>query len=204
MKLYLMRHGETDGNKARVLQGRLNNPLNETGRKQAEEAKERIKEISFDAYYVSPLTRALETAMIVTGLDSNQFHIEERIAEISFGSREGHSLEELGHDFQKFFLDPPAYRQAEDAESFEELISRIREFLTELKTKDHEKVLIVSHGAAIHAMFLVIENLKLEDFWSMDVGNCGLTEVTLVNGEWKITKACDTIDTIYGKGRLQE
>ena len=154
MKLYLMRHGETDGNKARVLQGRLNNPLNQVGREQARNAKERINEIPFDAYYVSPLARALETAQIVTGLDAESFIIDDRIAEISFGSQEGHSLEELGPEFGKFFSDPPAYKQVEDAESFEQLIARIGEFLEEMKNKPHDNVLVVSHGAAIHAMFL--------------------------------------------------
>ena len=50
MKLYLMRHGETDGNKARILQGRKDMPLNENGRDQAELAREDLKGILFDAY----------------------------------------------------------------------------------------------------------------------------------------------------------
>lgn len=203
MKLYLMRHGETDGNKARVLQGRLDNPLNENGKEQAIRAGEQLKGIAFDAYFVSPLTRAMQTAELVTGRNRSEFIPEERIIEISFGRKEGRTLEELGPDFQKFFLEPENYMPIEGAESFQSLIGRVSDFLEELKTKPYTNVLAVSHGAAIHAMLLVVEKRPLSDFWNLDVGNCGVTEMTLRDGEWRITKACGTRDAYYGKGNIQ-
>lgn len=203
MKLYLMRHGETDGNKARILQGRKDMPLNENGRDQAELAREDLKGILFDAYYVSPLSRAIQTAELVTGKTRDAFVIEDRIVEISFGNQEGKTLEELGPEFQKFFLEPQNYVPIQGAESFESLIARVADFLEDMKTRDQENILVVSHGAAIHAMLLVVEHLSMEEFWSIDVGNCGITEMTLIDGEWKITKACETQDAFYGKGKLQ-
>lgn len=58
MKLYLVRHGQTDFNKGDLTQGSSDIPLNETGKEQARKLAERVKNMRFDAYYVSPLTRA--------------------------------------------------------------------------------------------------------------------------------------------------
>ena len=204
MKLYVMRHGETDGNKIRLLQGRLDKHLNENGRKQAVKAGEYLKKIPFDACYVSPLSRTMETAELATGRDRTTFIPEERIIEISFGSMEGSTLEELDADFRDFFLAPQQYQPIPGAESFQELTARITDFLEELKTKPYQHVLAVSHGAAIHALLLVVEKRELSTFWQQDIGNCGITELELIGVEWQITKACETQDLYYGKGALKE
>lgn len=203
MKLYIMRHGETDGNKSKILQGRLDNPLNEAGREQAKSAGEKLADISFDACFVSPLTRAIQTAEIATGWDRSRMIKDDRIVEISFGSMEGRTLEDLGMEALKFFLEPANYKAPEDAETFEELIARVSEFLEDMKKQPYENMLVVSHGAAIHAMLLVLRQCPLEQFWRLDVGNCGVTEVTLTGNEWKITKECETRDLHYGKGILE-
>ena len=63
--LYIMRHGKTEWNELHKLQGRTDIPLNEEGRKMAEQAREKYKDVSFDICYCSPLIRARETAEIV-------------------------------------------------------------------------------------------------------------------------------------------
>ena len=67
--IYIIRHGETDNNKKRVLQGRSNLPLNEEGVRQAEKARDFFdgNEIIFEKIYSSPLIRAIRTAEIITG-----------------------------------------------------------------------------------------------------------------------------------------
>ena len=65
--IYIIRHGQTEMNKAGRLQGRRDVPLNENGEKQAEEAAGILSGIEFDHVFSSPLTRAVRTAEIVTG-----------------------------------------------------------------------------------------------------------------------------------------
>ncbi len=62
--LYIMRHGRTDWNDAYKLQGRTDIPLNDAGRRMAQEAAQCYREVSFDVCFCSPLIRARETAEI--------------------------------------------------------------------------------------------------------------------------------------------
>ena len=84
-QIYFLRHGQTDNNREGRMQGRVDIPLNETGRAQARCAARRLKSISFDAVYSSPLGRAVETAQIVTGLPTQEINIEPRAIELGFG-----------------------------------------------------------------------------------------------------------------------
>ena len=66
--IYVIRHGQTDLNKVGRMQGRLDLPLNEYGIKQAENLRDKIKDIKFDYVFSSPQERAIQTAEIATGL----------------------------------------------------------------------------------------------------------------------------------------
>ena len=74
--LYFMRHGETDMNRAERMQGHTDCPLNDTGRAQAKKAAEALAALGlkFDAVYSSPLSRAAETAAIVSGFAPENIH----------------------------------------------------------------------------------------------------------------------------------
>ncbi len=62
MKLYIVRHGETDHNINKIIQGHLNTPLNSNGIIQAQKIANRLKDINFDIIYSSDLSRAKTTA----------------------------------------------------------------------------------------------------------------------------------------------
>ena len=91
MKVYIVRHGETALNAEGVLQGRLNEPLNQNGRELAEITGKAMKDIHFDYCISSPLDRAKETAEIILRESENDisYTIDERIIEIGFDDMEG-------------------------------------------------------------------------------------------------------------------
>lgn len=104
--IYLFRHGETDFNVARRLQGRYETPLNARGRQQAKDCGEvlrdlfaRVRRGADDFVYVSsPLKRARETmecARATLGLDPGAYAVEGRLREISYGDWEGLTLPEV-------------------------------------------------------------------------------------------------------------
>ena len=105
MRLFILRHGQTDLNLARKVQGHMDVDLNATGIEQAEDLAKVVREKSlrFDAIYCSPLRRALDTCEIVTGQSRDTFHVDDRIEEFDFGELEGYAYRELPGESQKFF-----------------------------------------------------------------------------------------------------
>lgn len=81
MRLFILRHGQTDLNLARKVQGHMDVDLNATGIEQAEDLAKVVREknLHFDAIYCSPLRRALDTCEIVTGQSRDAFHVDDRI-----------------------------------------------------------------------------------------------------------------------------
>lgn len=195
MKLYFIRHGETDWNIVKRLQGATDIPLNENGEALAKLTAEGLKEIPFDVIFTSPLKRAYRTAEILKGDREIPLIKEERIREICFGDYEGLVSKSEGYsipdpDFKFFFTKTNCYKTPPNGESIESLLKRTGEFLEELKHREDLKektILISSHGAAVRALLSNIEKCDLAQFWGGGVHkNCGVSCVELVDGTYKI------------------
>ena len=87
--IYIVRHGQTEKNRVRILQGRSDIPLNEEGKNQAGCVRDWFQSqgITFDMIYSSPLQRAIETANIIT--DNCPVRIDQRLIEMDYGPYEG-------------------------------------------------------------------------------------------------------------------
>lgn len=197
MKLYIIRHGETDWNKARRVQGHSDIPLNDYGRHLAEETAEGLRDVKFDLAYTSPLVRAKETAEIV--LDGRNIPLieEDGIKELGFGAYEGmccsgeHKASE-SDAFNKFFTDTANYVPAEGGESIRHLLDRTEQFLEKLyrtESLQDKTILLSTHGAAMTALLNNIKGkCEIADFWHQGVpANCAVTIVEVHNGIPKIT-----------------
>ena len=136
MNIYLVRHGETDWNRATKLQGQVDIDINETGVAQAEKAAKRLEQIPFERAFCSPLIRARHTARILIGKRNIQLTADERLKEINFGKWEGmryrETMEDSNSPIYNFFKHPGDYAPGEDAESFEKLYARTGEFVKEV------------------------------------------------------------------------
>lgn len=186
MLVYFIRHGETDLNKRRCLQGKMDIKLNERGIKLAKETAEALKDIRFDKIISSPLSRAYDTARIVAGERDVEIVFDERIREISFGEYEGYSYGGYepavpDPDFIYFFVAPQKYKVPEGGESFAEVIKRTGEFWREVSNDPEykEKTLLIStHGCALKGILANIRGTEPEDFWGDGVHkNCAVTLV---------------------------
>lgn len=203
MKLYLVRHGQTPWNKIHRNQGRSDIPLNEYGRELAVLTGKGLEKICFDYCITSPLKRAKETAMLILKGKNIPILEDDRLIEISFGDYEGVSwLEEdwdprVPKDFLNFFDAPEKYVTPPNGESFESLIVRTGEFLSELcrNEKDQDKTILIStHGAALMAILNNIRPVPLKDFWGEGVHkNCAVSEVAVEDGIPRIVSE----NTIY-------
>lgn len=146
MEIYVVRHGETDYNVKKVFQGHIDIPLNENGKKQAQETAEKFKNIDVDMILVSPLQRTIQTAGPISQITGVPITIEERLIERCFGDMEGHQNRE---DWNiKMMLDYEKNYDIGNIEPIQSLFKRIYDFLDEIteKYKD-KKVVLVTHGA---------------------------------------------------------
>lgn len=183
MLIYIIRHGETNLNALGVLQGRLDEPLNQEGRDLAVVTGQEMKDIHFDACYSSPLVRAKETAEIVLKESGNDIPIiiEERIQEMDFGDMEGKKLTVMGETGKLFFTDSFRFPGFPGGDNVQQLCARTQDFLKELLARDDDKTyLIATHGCALRAML----NFLYDDpssFWQKNVPyNCC---VNIVEGQ---------------------
>jgi broad specificity phosphatase PhoE len=171
MKIYLTRHGETEWNTKGKMQGWGNSNLTLKGIENAEKLGESLKHIDFDCIYCSPLGRAVDTAKYIRGDKDTKIIINDSLKEMGFGSWEGmeHSeVEELYPEERFNFWNKPHLYKTVNGESFEELFERVRTVLDEIiNNTSYDNILIVTHTVVIKAIYLIIKNYSLEDFWQL-------------------------------------
>lgn len=180
--LYLMRHGETLFNKRRKIQGWCDSPLTNKGIKQAEVARECLKDIQFDHYYSSTSERCCDTLEIVTDYKVEYKRLKQ-LKERNFGTFEGES-EDLNpkrdgtFDYDDLF---PHY----GGEYLEDVVKRMSNTLKEIMDKeDHKNVLVVSHGGACYSFFSSVVDPVIVDMHG-GFTNCCILHFEYENGQFK-------------------
>lgn len=179
MKLYLVRHGQTDWNLQGKLQGGTDIPLNENGKNAAIELGKKLKDIHFDKIYSSPLMRAYETATLICGKRNIPIIKDKRLCEISFGNGEGSSWKDWHKDenpYSSFFFNPGNYLPPPNGETLEHVMNRTKDFIQkviEVQYSQAERVMVVAHGALNCALMCYLENNTKENFWGKGLpANC--------------------------------
>ena len=169
--IYILRHGKTEWNKRKKLQGRTDIPLCEEGRVMAQEAAEKYAGVHFDVCYCSPLIRAQQTAEIIPNDRNVPIYTDDRLMEMCFGVYEGieRSFDIPDCPINVLFKDPANYKAPADAgESLDELFARTKSFMDEViepLRKEGKDVLIVGHGALNSCMLTQAKCLPRKDFW---------------------------------------
>ncbi|SCY09354.1 histidine phosphatase family protein [Butyrivibrio sp. INlla14] len=186
MKIYLTRHGQTDLNAKKLMQGRSDIPLNEMGRSQARAAHDKIADVKFDAVYSSPLDRAIETAEIISGVSRSQIIIDERIIETDFGKYEQRPYATMGLPMNLYWMLPEVFKAPETVESTKGMIERVRSFFEDLEKKNYDTVLIACHGGIIRVIRGYLEGAKRGYIWRPRPKNCEIRIYESCNEEYKL------------------
>ena len=144
--LLLARHGETDWNRELRVQGASDTELNELGRRQAAELARQLADTELDAIYASDLSRARETAEIVAESTGHEVRLDPALRERDFGSWEGLTREEVEARYGD--------HEQHDGETYEEVRARVLAAAHRIvDAHPGETVLVVSHGAALNALW---------------------------------------------------
>lgn len=171
MRIYITRHGQTDWNYQRIIQGKTDIPLNDTGRSQAQITRDELKETSLDLIISSPLMRAYETAQIINEAHQVPIVIDERVEERGFGDLEGASISDV--DFTCFWrvAHEDKFPSCEKTSAFYE---RVHSFIDEAKVKyKNQNILVVAHGGVSLPFYTYFHGLPdQEDMREFMLNNC--------------------------------
>ena len=125
MKLYVVRHGQTNLNLEHKLQGRIGLPLNEKGIEQAKKLGSELKNIVFSKAYSSPQERAIQTVSIASGIDKKDIILDERLEPCGMGEADNMVIDEnLKFEFG-LLPDRTIYKGVENPDEFK---ARIKDF----------------------------------------------------------------------------
>ena len=171
--IYLIRHGETEKNRAKVLQGRSDQPLNEAGIRQAEHARAFFDAagIRFDRVYSSPLQRALHTAQIVA--PEAEVRTDDRLLEMDYGPYEGASLADPAPELLRFFMDFVNHPAPAGMEPLSAVTERLGSFLREIHGA-HGNILIATHAIAMKGALEYLTPDSGGGYWAKHIGNCAV------------------------------
>lgn len=168
MKLYLVRHGETDWNLESKIQGRADTFINDNGRRQAQELAERVfKELStIKKIYSSRQKRALETAQIIGRRISVTPVVHQGLEEMCLGEWEGYTWKQVKEIFPseyRIWHQNRRYQVPPGGESYQQLLDRLLPALDDIIKKEGQDVLIVTHSAVIMTLLSYIYDTPFED-----------------------------------------
>ena len=174
MKVYIVRHGQVPHN-ALNQYNTSDEDLTDLGIKQAEELRNKIKDMNFDIIISSPLNRAKRTAEIIN-INNKRIIYDDRIRERSCGNLSGKPLEVTNREEYWNYNTKIKYGTSENIKLFFE---RVYNFLDELKTKDYENVLIVAHSGVSKAFSGYFEGIQDGKFLNRGLKNCEIKEYEL-------------------------
>jgi uncharacterized phosphatase len=172
--ILLVRHGETDWNAARRVQGQTDRPLTERGRRQARALADALEDETFDAVYSSDLSRARDTAKAIAARRGLDVKLHPGLREKDFGTWEGLTDTEVLARF-------PEARRGHwgDGETPDELRERVLRSLREIAASHPgERVLVVAHGGPLR---VVLRHCEVE--WQRPIANCEMARIEMQDGE---------------------
>lgn len=169
LHLYFVRHGETEWNAQKRIQGRLDSDLTEDGVRHAKQLGEKLSMIDFEAVISSPSNRTRKTAQLIMGNRNLPFKTDERLMEIHLGAWQGLTTEEIqakdSERYECYYHHPDLFTN-EQGENFHDVKARLETVLRSLEeTYTSGNLLIVTHGVVIKTLQMICKQNPIEKIW---------------------------------------
>lgn len=184
MTFYFVRHGETDWNVQKKIQGTTDVPLNENGLRQARELAEKLvrEEYVIDRAYTSPLLRAQATAQTAANALGIECVILSDLSEMDLGEWEGDNwpnIEKQYGEVYYYWNSHRRYVRTPNGESYNEVLRRVFRALEYIMRHENGNVLVVSHSAIMFSLQCYLAGLCMDDetMLSFRAKNAELVEV---------------------------
>lgn len=178
-KIFLVRHGESEWNILKKVQGQKNIPLTKNGIYQAHLIGNRLKNEKIDIIYSSHLDRAKDTANIIGEIINTNIITKKELQEINFGIWEGMSQADINKNYNKDFIlwrKEPEKLKIGEVETLENLQIRSMRCINNIIKNDlSENIVVVSHSATLKTIILGLLNMNLCHFKNLTLNNVSLT-----------------------------
>ena len=178
MKIYLVRHEETEWNKKGIVQGHKDSRLTLNGKINADSKGKILKDKNIEIIYSSDLGRCIQTADIINKHVEKELITTPQLRERNFGSLNGQHKDKVAAKLQ--FSDYS--KTAPDGESRNQMKDRFFEFINSLRDKKLQETLVVTHGGPIRVL--------LSEFYKKETcpKECGCSRKTIYQFELKNNK----------------
>ena len=199
LKLYIVRHGETEWNVIKRFQGQLNTPLTEKGMEKLRKTGKKLENVLFDEVYTSELGRTVASAEIIlnenNGYKNNKLELKKlaELNEVYFGVWQGLTYEEVflkyPEEGNNYFYNVKNYKAENvEAEKLEDALERFLKGINKiLDSHESGNILVVTHGTVFEMFMNYVANNSIFD----------IDERTLMgNGDYKVFS--------YKDGKFQE
>ena len=171
--LYIVRHGETEWNVKKIIQGHEDIPLNKKGEAQAKELAQKLRHINFDAIFSSDLIRSKRTAEIINIEKKLVIQTTKALKERYFGKYQGKSFA-VNNEMTKQInnLKMVSGPEAKEVEGDKMIILRLTTFLREIAVAYANKtILIVSHGGPMRTLLIHLGFATYDNFTEGQIDN---------------------------------
>ncbi len=176
MKIYVLRHGETEENTKGIMQGNMETLLNETGRNQAMSVRDKVRDAGIDLVITSPKVRAKETAILAApGIEMIE---DKRLLSRNHGEFEGLRRNQVNlNDYWNIKKNI----QYEEAESVGEIFNRVSSLLNDISINYSDRtVMLVTHSALTRVFYYYFNGFPEDgDLMEYESHNCSFEEYEL-------------------------
>ena len=186
MTLWLVRHGQTDGNAQKRYQGHSDIPLNATGEAQAQQIAQRLASERLHAIISSDLRRTVQTADAIAPHHNLAVQLEPRLRESNFGVFEGLRYKDVIDQHkamaEAWFTDPE--NPPKGGEKLSEVAARVSAAIDTLIAQfaSNKRLVLVGHGGSLRLLLCHLLEMPMTQYWRFNLDPCSLTRVNVYPG----------------------
>ncbi|MBO7428690.1 MAG: histidine phosphatase family protein [Paludibacteraceae bacterium] len=196
-RFYLVRHGQTDWNQEKRMQGQHETDLTPLGERQAIALGERLEDVDFGLVFSSPQRRAMKTTQLILGKRSLPIIPDNALKEILMGDWQGILIEDLMEKYPEeidlFWHHPEQYKR-EGCETYDEVRRRAGQFMERTAAENPGKtILVVTHGALLKTLYTYFKYQPIAEIaHAVHPQSTAIAVVEKRDGIWNVMSWNDT------------
>lgn len=179
--LVFIRHGTTEWNRERRIQGHIDSPLSELGRRQADQLAQALARAPLAAVYTSDLIRAVDTARPLAAALGRELQVDVRLRERHFGLFQGHTYDEAEakwpQEFARFTRREPSYTVPGGESTIDQRARLVAGLADIVARHPGESVAVVTHGGVLDLVYRMATGLAAEAPRAQPIPNAGINRI---------------------------